>query len=139
MPYGDVQTVTRLLRDTTVWAVVGLSPDPSRASHGVARFLQQHGKRIVPINPAVPEVLGEPSYPRLADVPAGTGIEVVDVFRRSALAGVHADEAVALGAVGVWFQLGVVDEAAYARTTAAGVAMVMDRCPKIEWPLLGAA
>lgn len=123
-----------LLDETTTWAVVGLSGDPARAAYEIAALLQRRGKRIVPIHPAAVDgldVLGERAYPTLADVPFA--IEVVDVFRRSEAAGQFADEAVAIGAQGVWFQLGVVDEAAFARTTAAGLRMVMDTCPAIEW------
>jgi hypothetical protein len=111
---------------------VGLSDNPHRTAHRIAEFLQQKGKRIVPIHPAAPVVHGEQGYATLAEVPFA--IDVVDVFRRSEAAGEFADQAVAVGAKGVWFQLGVVDEEAYARTTAAGVTMVMDTCPKIEWP-----
>lgn len=129
--YGDEPTVRRLLRHPT-WAVVGLSPDPQRPSHRVARFLQARGIRVIPVNPGSGQrVLGEQAYCTLADVPEP--VNVVDVFRRSEVAGRFADQAVAIGARGVWFQLGVVDEAAYARTRAAGLDMVMDRCPKIEW------
>ncbi len=94
-------------------------------------MLQQRGKRIVPIHPDAPTVLGEQGYASLADVPFP--IDVVDVFRRSEAAGEFADQAVAVGAKAVWFQLGVIDEAAFERTTAAGVPMVMDTCPAIEW------
>ena len=94
---------------------------------------------MVPVNPHVDEVLGERAYPSLADVPSEVGVEVVDVFRRSALAGAHVDEAIAAGARAVWLQLGVVDEAAAARARAAGLAVVMDRCPAIELARLGAA
>ena len=94
-------------------------------------LLQRRGKRIVPNHPDAPEVLGEQGYASLADAPFP--IDVVDVFRRSEAAGEFADQAVAVGARGVWFQLGVIDEDAFARTTAAGVPMVMDTCPAIEW------
>ena len=120
------------------WAVVGCSPDPSRASNEVAARLRGWGYRVIPVNPLVDEVLGERCYPSLADIPADEGVEVVDVFRRSELAGVHVDEAIAVGAKAVWLQLGVVDEAAAARARAAGLDVVMDRCPAIEsrrlWP-----
>ncbi len=121
------------------WAVVGLSPDPRRDSHRIAALLQRRGHRVVPVNPHVEEVLGERAYASLADVPAEAGVEVVDVFRRSALAGAHVDEAIAAGARAVWLQLGVVDEAAATRARAAGLAVVMDRCPAIELARLGAA
>ena len=116
--------------------MVGLSGDPSRTAYRIAALLQERGKRIVPIHPSAPVVLGEQGYAALADVPFP--VDVVDVFRRSEHAGEFADQAVAIGARGVWFQLGVVDEEAFARTTAAGVAMVMDTCPAIEWRQRGA-
>jgi predicted CoA-binding protein len=93
----------------------------------------------VPVNPLVEEVLGERAWPSLAAVPSELGVEVVDVFRRSSLAGGHVDEAIATGARGVWLQLGVFDEAAAARARAAGLAVVMNRCPAIELSRLGAA
>ncbi|GAA1530535.1 CoA-binding protein [Nocardioides humi] len=127
----DPDVIDRMLDDTTTWAVVGLSGNPDRTAYRIAALLQQRGKRIVPIHPSAPVVLGEQGYATLADVPFP--IDVVDVFRRSEDAGRFADEAVAIGAGGVWFQLGVVDEAAFERTRAAGVPMVMDTCPAIEW------
>ena len=130
MRYSDRDTVERILGYDT-WAVVGLSNDPSRAAWGVAQFLQTIGKRIVPVHPDAPVVLGERGYATLADIPFP--VDVVDVFRRSEAAGQVADEAVAIGAKAVWFQIGVVDPQAYERTTAAGVDMVMDVCPKMEW------
>ncbi|MFJ8478447.1 CoA-binding protein [Kitasatospora sp. NPDC094011] len=134
--YGDEATVREILTGSgDTWAVVGLSNNTARAAHGVARVLQRYGKRIVPVHPKAETVLGEPGYASLADVPFP--IDVVDVFVNSALAGEVADQAVAVGAKAVWFQLGVVDEAAYERTRAAGVPMVMDRCPAIEIPRLG--
>ena len=123
-----------MLEDCTTWAVVGLSGNPHRTAYGIARLLQSRGKKIVPIHPDAPTVLDEPGYASLADVPFD--IDVVDVFRRSEHAGRVADEAVEIGARGVWFQLGVVDEAAFDRTRAAGLAMVMDTCPAMEWPHL---
>ncbi len=128
-----------LLSDTSTWAVVGLSPDPGRDSHRIAALLQRRGKRVIPVNPNAGEVLGERAWPSLGDLPAGTGVEVVDVFRRSGEAGRHVDEAIAIGARGVWLQLGVVDEAAAQRARDAGLLVVMDRCPAIEWPRLEAA
>jgi predicted CoA-binding protein len=134
--WQDPATVETMLDDLGTWAVVGLSGDPSRTAYSIASLLQERGKRIVPIHPsfadpATPAVLGEQGYATLADVPFA--IDVVDVFRRSEAAGEFADQAVEVGAKGVWFQLGVVDEAAFERTTAAGVPMVMDTCPAIEW------
>ena len=129
--WQDLEAVDFMLDECSTWAVVGLSGDPTRTAYSIASLLQQRGKKIVPIHPDAPTVLGEQGYATLADVPFG--IDVVDVFRRSEAAGQFADEAVAVGARGVWFQLGVIDEAAFERTTAAGVPMVMDTCPAIEW------
>ena len=128
--------VRAMLGGMRTWAVVGCSPDPQRDSHQIAALLQRHGCRVIPVNPAAEEILGERCYPSLADVPAGEGIEVVDVFRRSDHAGAHVDEAIAIGAQGVWLQLGVIDEAAIERARAAGLRAVMDRCPAIELPRL---
>ena len=138
--WQDPESVRFMLDDCETWAVVGLSGDPSRTAYSIAELLQSRGKRIVPIHPSAapstaPEggltVLGEQGYASLADVPFP--IDVVDVFRRSEAAGEFADQAVAVGAKAVWLQLGVIDEAAFERTTAAGVPMVMDTCPAIEW------
>ena len=129
--WQDSATVDRMLDDYETWAVVGLSGNTSRTAYRIAALLQRRGKTIVPIHPAAPTVLGEQGYATLADVPFP--IDVVDVFRRSSAAGQFADEAVAVGAKGVWFQLGVIDRDAFERTWAAGVPMVMDTCPAIEW------
>jgi predicted CoA-binding protein len=130
VPYGDRATVDALLALPT-WAVVGLSNDRSRAAWGVAAFLQAHGRRIVPVHPRAETVHGEQGYARLADIPFD--VDVVDLFVRSELAGPVVDEAVDKGAKAVWMQLGVVDRAAAQRAEAAGLQVVMDRCPKIEW------
>ena len=130
--WADADDVRFMLEDCETWAVVGLSGDPGRTAYEIARYLQQRGKRIVPVHPSAPTVLGEQGYPTLADVPFP--VDVVDVFRRSESAGEFADQAVAVGAKAVWFQLGVVDVDAFERTVAAGVRMVMDTCPAIEWP-----
>ncbi|MFF7754309.1 CoA-binding protein [Streptomyces sp. NPDC007971] len=133
--YGDEATIRRILTELgDTWAVVGLSTNRQRAAYGVAQVLQRYGKRIVPVHPTAQTVHGERGYPSLADIPFE--VDVVDVFVNGSLAGAVADEAVVKGAKAVWFQLGVVDETAYARTRAAGLAMVMDRCPAIEIPLL---
>lgn len=128
--------VRALLTGTRCWAVVGCSPDPTRASHRVAARLQAEGFRVIPVNPHAARelLLGERCYASVRDIPAEEGVEVVDVFRRSEAAGGHADEAIAIGAKGVWLQLGVIDEAAIARARAAGLYAVMDRCPAIELP-----
>ncbi|MEJ7833330.1 MAG: CoA-binding protein [Nocardioides sp.] len=134
--WQDPESVRFMLDDCETWAVVGLSGDPGRTAYSIASLLQERGKRIVPIHPdaAGPgglSVLGEQGYAALADVPFP--IDVVDVFRRSEAAGEFADQAVAVGARAVWLQLGVIDGAAFERTTSAGVPMVMDTCPAIEW------
>ena len=129
--WHEREVVDRMLDDLETWAIVGLSGDPSRTAYEIALALQNAGKRIVPIHPAAPTVLGEQGYASLADVPFP--VDVVDVFRRSEAAGQFADEAVAIGAKGVWFQLGVIDQDAFDRTWAAGVPMVMDTCLLIEW------
>jgi predicted CoA-binding protein len=135
--WQDRDAVDLMLDDLGTWAIVGLSGDPSRTAYGVAAALQRAGKRIVPIHPHFDglndrdKVLGEQGYATLADVPFP--VDVVDVFRRSEAAGQFADEAVAIGARAVWLQLGVVDVDAFERTWAAGVPMVMDTCPLIEW------
>ncbi len=134
-PWLDPAHIRFMLEECSTWAVVGLSGDPRRTAYSIARLLQQRGKRIVPVHPDAPTVLGEQGYATLAGIPFP--VDVVDVFRRSEFAGQFADEAVAVGARGVWFQLGVVDRDAFRRTTAAGVPMVMDTCPAMEWPALG--
>ncbi|MEF3117949.1 CoA-binding protein [Streptomyces chrestomyceticus] len=134
--YGDPATIRRILRDSgDTWAVVGLSTNRNRAAYGVAGVLQRYGKRIVPVHPKAEAVHGEQGYPSLAAIPFP--VDVVDVFVNSDAAGGIADEAVEIGAKAVWFQLGVIDEAAYEKARSAGLDMVMDRCPAIEIPRLG--
>jgi predicted CoA-binding protein len=125
-----------MLEDLDTWAIVGLSGDRGRTAYGVAAALQRAGNRIDPIHPVfaepdAPTVLGEQGYATLAEVPFP--VDVVDVFRRSEAAGEFADQAVEVGAKGVWLQLGVIDQDAFERTWAAGVPIVMDTCPLIEW------
>ncbi|MFF3462800.1 CoA-binding protein [Streptomyces sp. NPDC001984] len=133
--YGDEATIRKILTETgDTWAVVGLSSNRGRAAYRVAEVLQRFGKRIVPVHPKAETVHGERGYASLADIPFE--VDVVDVFVNSDLAGQVADEAVAKGAKAVWFQLDVIDEAAYERTREAGLDMVMDRCPAIEIPAL---
>jgi predicted CoA-binding protein len=119
------------------WAVVGASPRPARDSNRIAALLKARGYRVIPVNPACDEVVGERAYPALADIPEP--VDVVDVFRRSEHAGAHVDEAIAIGARAVWLQLGVIDAAAAERARAAGLEVVVDRCPAIEMPRLGIA
>ena len=121
-----------LLREARTVAVVGLSPKTQRPSHSVARYLQGAGYRIVPVNPGHAEILGERSYPSLALAARDHTIDIVDVFRRSELAGGVVDEAIAIRPRLIWLQLGVVDDAAAERARAAGVPIVMDRCLAVE-------
>ncbi|HEX5621453.1 MAG TPA: CoA-binding protein [Solirubrobacteraceae bacterium] len=130
-----VDDVRAILTGTRVWAVVGCSPDPGRDSHRIASMLQRRGYTVIPVNPLATEILGERCYPTLAAVPQP--VEVVDIFRRASAAGAHVDEAVQVGARAVWMQLGVIDAAAAERGRAAGLRVVMDRCPAIELPKLG--
>ena len=123
-------TPREILRAYKTFAVVGLSDRPDRPSHSVALFLKQRGYRIVPVNPALTQVLGERCYPSLKEIPFP--IEVVDIFRRSEFVGPIVDDAIAIGAKVVWMQLGVIDEIAAERARAAGLEVVMDRCPAIE-------
>ncbi len=133
--YAEPGIIRKIIEGTgDTWAVVGLSSNQQRAAFGVAEVLQRHGKRVVPVHPNAETVHGERGYASLSEIPFD--VDVVDVFVRSELAGAVADEAVAIGAKAVWFQLGVIDEDAYERTRAAGLAMVMDRCPAIEIPRL---
>jgi predicted CoA-binding protein len=134
--WQDPEIVDWMLDDLETWAIVGLSGNRDRTAYSVAAALQRAGKRIVPIHPRfegpdAPTVLGEQGYATLADVPFP--IDVVDVFRRSEAAGQFADEAVEVRARSVWLQLGVIDADAFERTWAAGVPIVMDTCPLIEW------
>jgi len=131
------ETIRELLSVPRTWAVVGCSPRANRDSHRIAALLQSRGHRIVPINPAALSILGETAYPTLADAREQVEIDVVDVFRRPEEAGVHVDEAVAIGARAAWLQLGVVDVEAAARGRARGLTVVMDRCPAIEYRRLG--
>ncbi len=132
----EQDTIRKILTESgDTWAVVGLSSNQGRAAYGVAKVLQRFGKRVVPVHPKAETVHGEQGYASLDAIPFP--VDVVDVFVNSELAGEVADQAVAAGAKAVWFQLGVVDQDAYDRTRAAGLDMVMDRCPAIEIPRLG--
>jgi predicted CoA-binding protein len=133
---NDEATIERLLRTPGGWAVVGLSQDQSRDAYSIAALLQRLGQRIVPVHPRAAEVHGEPGYRTLADIPDGTVIDVVDCFVNSSRVGRVVDDAIAererLGIGAVWLQLGVIDEAAAERAGAAGLDVIMDRCPAIE-------
>jgi predicted CoA-binding protein len=126
-----VEPAVEALLGMQTWAVVGLSSNQARAAWDVAEFLQRKGKRIVPVHPLAESVHGEQGYATLSDIPFP--VDVVDCFVRSSLVGPVIDEAIAIGAKGVWTQLGVVDDDAAARARAAGLTVVIDKCPKIEW------
>jgi predicted CoA-binding protein len=126
----DINTLRRILRDTKIIAMVGLSANWWRPSFFAAKYLQERGYRVVPVNPQYPEILGEKSYPSLRDIPFK--VDVVDCFRKSAEIPALAEEAIAIGAKVLWLQLGVINQEAAARAQAAGLEVVMDRCMKIE-------
>ncbi|EWT01117.1 CoA-binding protein [Intrasporangium oryzae NRRL B-24470] len=138
---NDPSVIRDLLQTPATWAVVGLGDNPGRTAYPVSRWLQRElGMRLVPIHPSAARVHGAQGYSSLSEVPDGTTVSVVDCFVNSAHVGAVVDEAIAererLGIEAVWLQLGVVDEDAAARAEAAGLAVVMDTCPKIEFPRL---
>jgi len=120
--------VRAVLAEARTVAVVGLSPRPGRPSHGVARYLQRAGYRVVPVNPHHEMILGERCHPSLTAAARDHRIDIVDVFRRSEFAGAVVDEAIPLAPQLIWLQEGVVDESAAARAAAAGIPCVMNRC-----------
>ena len=123
---NQADTIEKILKESKTIAVVGLSPDPARPSHSVARYLQAQGYRIIPVNPFVGEVLGEKSYPDLASVPEA--VDVVDIFRRPQHVPAIVEAAIAKGARAVWMQEGIVHHEAAARAREAGLMVVMDLC-----------
>ncbi|HEV2748439.1 MAG TPA: CoA-binding protein [Allosphingosinicella sp.] len=139
MPLTSDQDIAELLAHSRTIALVGASDRPGRPSYAVMRFLQDHGYRVFPVNPQITgeHVHGEYVWRELSQI--GEPIDMVDIFRRPAAAGEAVDEAIAIGAKSVWLQIGVVNEAAAARAEAAGLKVVMDRCPAIEIPRLGVA
>ena len=137
MPLTDDAAIKALLEGARTIALVGASDRPNRPSHGVMARLQQHGYRVIPVNPQITgeHVHGEFVWRELAQI--GEHIDLVDIFRRSEAAGEAVDQAIAVGAGAVWMQLGVINEEAAARAETAGLKVVMDRCPAIELPRLG--
>jgi predicted CoA-binding protein len=130
--WSDPQIIEKLLRNSRTWAVVGCSDDPHRPSHGVARFLMNVGYEVVCVNPNHDSCIeGLPCYPDLASIPEP--IDVVDIFRRSEAVTPHVGEAIEVRAKAIWMQLGVINEDAAALAAEAGLDVVMDRCPKIEF------
>lgn len=136
---NDPDIIRRLLSTPGRWAVVGLSGNPRRVAPGIAAMLRDRlGMEIVPVNPRGEAALGEPGHHTLAEATAAGGpIDVVDCFVNSTNVGAVVDQAIEVGARAVWLQLGVVDDAAAARATAAGLDVVMDTCPAIEAPRFG--
>lgn len=126
----DDDALRALLEAADTVAVVGLSSNPDRPSFEVAAYLQRHGYRIVPVNPNEGEVLGEPAYPSLLELPEGMGVDVVDVFRRPEHTPEIARQAVAIGASTFWLQEGVMNEEAERIASEGGLAVIMDRCIK---------
>ena len=122
--------VTKILQNYRVVAVVGLSSDPGRPSYQVAQYLQNHGYRIIPVNPGCQQVLGEKCYPGLKDIPFP--VEVVDIFRKLEEVPAIVRQAIAVGAKVVWLQLGLVDSASARQAREAGLKVVMDRCMGLE-------
>lgn len=139
MPLTTPEEIATLLKEIRTIALVGISDRPDRPSYGVMKVLQDHGYRVLPVNPqlAGEHVHGEFVWNGLHDI--GVPIDMVDIFRNSAAAGAAVDDAIAAGAKAVWMQLGVVNEAAAARAEAAGLKVVMDRCPAIDIRRLGLA
>ncbi|MFW2830081.1 CoA-binding protein [Sphingomonas sp. ID0503] len=139
MPLTDPAAIKDLLENARTIALVGASDRPDRPSYGVMRFLQNHGYRVIPVNPQITgeHVHGEYVWRELSQI--GEPIDIVDIFRRPQAAGEAVDEAIAVGAKAVWMQLGVVNEEAAARAEAAGLKVVMDRCPAIDIPRFGVA
>ena len=137
MPLSRDEDIAELLTNARTIALVGASDRPDRASHGVMKALQDHGYRVIPVNPQITgeHVLGEFVWRELAQI--GVPIDIVDIFRRPQAAGEAVDQAIAVGAKAVWLQLGIVNEEAAARAEAAGLKVVMDHCPKIEIARLG--
>ena len=126
----DINTLRRILRDSRVIAVVGLSADWFRPSYFAAKYMQEHGYRVIPVNPMYEEILGERCYKSLRDIP--DEVEIVDCFRKSSEIPALAEDAIAIGARVLWMQLGVRNPDARARAEAAGLEVVEDRCVKIE-------
>jgi predicted CoA-binding protein len=136
MPLTNDEDIYELLAGTRTIALVGASDRPDRPSHGVMAYLQSRGYRVLPVNPHITgeHVHGEYVWRELGQI--GEPIDMVDIFRRPAAAGEAVDEAIAVGAKSVWLQIGVINEDAAARAEAAGLAVVMNKCPKIEIPRL---
>ena len=135
MPIQSDDGIRRLLEKTRTIAVVGASPNPQRASHAVMHYMMDRGYRCIPVNPNEKEIRGQKVYASLKDIPEP--VDMVDVFRKAEDAAAVCDEAIAIGAKSIWLQLGVITEDGARRAEAAGLEVVMDRCPAIDKPRLG--
>lgn len=138
-PIKPSERISHILKSCRTIAVVGLSPKPHRASFEVARYMQGHGYRIIPVNPNEVEVLGEKAYATLSDAAAHEKIDLVNCFRNSEDIPPIVDEAIAVGARAVWMQLGINNAAAAAKAEAAGLLVVQDRCLKIDHRVLASS
>jgi len=131
---NDISTLRRILKNNHVIAMVGLSVNWYRPSFFAAKYMLDHGYRVIPVNPSYQEVLGQKCYPTLRDIPEK--VDIVDCFRKSEEIGPLADDAIAMGAKALWMQIGVINEAAADKVRKAGLDVVMDRCVKIEYARL---
>jgi predicted CoA-binding protein len=136
---NDPEEIRRALQEAETVAVVGCSPNPARPSHAIARYLQERGYRVIPVNPGHRQILGEACYRSLSEIPGDVRVDIVDVFRRSSEVGPVADAAIARGTGFFFMQQGVVDEAAAGRLERAGIPVAMDRCILVERERLGDA
>lgn len=130
--FSDPDVAKKILEGNKTFAIVGCSADPSRASNSVANFLLAAGYEVIPVNPNEAECFGKQCYPDLKSIPVP--VDVVDIFRRSEFVAPHVDEAIEIGAKAVWMQLGVIDFKSAEKAQAAGLDVVMDRCPAIDHP-----
>lgn len=132
--FSDPVVAKKILETYKTFAIVGCSADPGRASNSVANFLMRQGYEVIPVNPNEQQCFGKDCYPDLKSIPSE--VEVVDIFRRSEFVAPHVDEAIEIGAKAIWMQLDVIDVESAEKAAAAGLDVVMDRCPAIDHPRL---
>jgi len=132
--FSDIAVAEKILESYKTFAIVGCSANPARASNSVATYLIAQGYEVFPVNPNEQQCFGRECYPDLPSLPVE--VEVVDIFRRSQFVAPHVDEAIEVGAKAIWMQLGVIDVASAEKAAAAGLDVVMDRCPAIDHPRL---